>query len=405
VLTLALGDAVPDDIVLGAEPRFRFGEDVEVGSGDFDREVLVRGGRADLAALLTKDCALMLRRAIRENDFQLKGGVIRARIAYTKGEGDAEDRAQELIELAGLLCLRPEHRLDAYARAVREQEWLPLVCAALRGMIVNFPDRPETQALVSEILAEGLRREPGRAELIVLAASVAAGDPLPALLEVVRESWTPEESSVRALKLAAAQMPSKGALEVLLLGLRRGEMTEDEPSQRAALRLLSEKMTSEELHPILIRQVCAFRSIPSDESRASWADALRSSGGPDLEDEIRSYLAASEEDSGLGVAAPVLFLETLALVGGSGSLRFLARWREERPDLEPLYDKAVTYAIAAIRKRSGDVNLGSLAVVEESRSQGGLSQATTEGALSEAEAERPAQSSSVQSARRPKERS
>jgi len=270
---------------------------------------------------------------------------------------------------------------------------------------VNFLDRPETQALVSEILAEGLGRAPGRAELIVLAASVAAGDPLPALLEVVRESWTPEDSSVRALELAAAQMPSKAALEVLLVGLRRGEMTEDEPSQRAALRLLSEKMTPEELHPILIRQVCAFRSIPSDESRASWADALRRSGGPDLEEEIRSYLTSGYQGKELGVVAPVLFLETLALVGEARSLHFLAQWREQRPDLEPLYDKAVTYAIAAIRKRSGDVNLGSLTVVEESRSQGGLSQATNEGALSEAEAERPARSSSVQSARRPKERS
>jgi hypothetical protein len=118
-----------------------------------------------------------------------------------------------------------------------------------------------------------------------------------------------------------------------------------------------------------------------------------------------AYLASPDEGSELGVAAPLLFLETLALVGGPKSLRILVKWREDRPDLEPLYEKAATYAIAAIRRRTGDVNLGSLTVVEDSRSQGGLSQATTEGALSEAEAERPALSSSAQSARRPKERS
>jgi len=405
-LTIDLGDAVPKDLLLGPERLWapRLGKDVEVGSAEFDEKTEIRGDRADLAAILTKGVTRRVSEAIKRGGFQLREGVVRVRIGTANRLDDATERGQDLVDLALQLRLSPQERPQRYLRAVRTQRWPSLALAALEGLIERFRESPETATAVSEVLQDGLKGEPGRAEMVVLAAAISPKNSLDVLLDVARKRWTSEAAAMRALELAAVQLPSKSAMKVLMAGLRRGENTEDEPSQRRALELLTDKLPADELHPILMRHACRARSVPSEETRAHWADALRKTGGPGLEEEVQRCLTEGYGGEELEVAGPAILLETLALVGRSQTLRFLADWRESQPALPPLYDKAVTRAIAAIRRRSGDVNLGSLAVVEDPQQAGGLSRATEEGALSEAsESSEPEASASVR-ARRPKQR-
>ena len=120
--------------------------------------------------------------------------------------------------------------------------------------------------------------------------------------------------------------------------------------------------------------------------------------------EIQALLGPGYDGEALGVAAPAIFLDTLASIGGAESLRFLADWRAAQ-DLSPWYIKQVSRTLASIRRRTGDVHLGSLSVLPESDRAGGLSPTVLEGALSgesEAETSAPAEISGV---RRPKQRS
>jgi hypothetical protein len=77
VLTIDPGGAIPLDLVLAAEGMIRFRQDLEAGEPDFDSKIELRGSAADLAAILTKDVAAAVSRAVERDEFQLKSGRVR----------------------------------------------------------------------------------------------------------------------------------------------------------------------------------------------------------------------------------------------------------------------------------------------------------------------------------------